>query len=210
MTDTSTAPKRPQGERRQEIIDVAAEIFAEKGYEATSIQDIAEAVDILKGSLYYYIDSKEDLLFEVLQRVHEDGLARMEEQKSHDEPAIDRIARFVREHVRYNAVNLTKIAVFFHDFRSLSEERRKVIVDERDMYDRRLRELIESGQTEGSVCEDVNPKMAAFSILGMMNWVYQWYSPDGNQSPDGLADVFADLAVRSLTCPGDHSRDQAT
>ena len=207
MTETrvAAAERRAGGDRRQEIIDAAAEIFAAKGYDATSIQDIAEAVDILKGSLYYHIDSKEDLLFEVIQEVHESGLERLEALEKSTAPALDRIADFVRLHVEYNAHALIKIAVFFHDFRSLKGERRKTIVEERDVYDHRLRDLIRQGQEEGSICPGIDPKIGAFAILGMMNWMYQWYNPSGEQSPAELADEFAQMAVRSVACPGrDH------
>ncbi|GIU93448.1 MAG: TetR family transcriptional regulator [Acidimicrobiia bacterium] len=188
--------------RRREILDAAATIFARKGYAATSIQDIAEAVEILKGSLYYYIDSKEDLLFEVIQEVHRDGLARLEAMRASQAPALERLAAFVRSHVEYNARNLTKISVFFHDFRSLSPERRQLIVEERDIYDHHLRGLIEQGQKEGTICPGTDPKMAAFAILGMMNWMYQWYRPDGDKSPEAIAEIFAEMAVRSVACPG--------
>jgi AcrR family transcriptional regulator len=206
MTDVKPEnDRKASGDRRQEIIDAAASIFARKGYEATSIQDVAEAVDILKGSLYYYIKSKEDLLFEVIQEVHEAGLARLEAGREEDSPALDRIAAFVRGHVSYNATTLTKISVFFHDFRSLSDERRALIVQERDLYDQYLRELIDQGQREGTVCPGLDPKLAAFGILGMMNWMYQWYRESGEADPDTIAEVFAQMAIRSISCRGaDH------
>lgn len=209
MTETNTTERKPAADRRQEIIDAAADIFATKGYDATSIQDIAEAVDILKGSLYYYIKSKEDLLFEVIQEVHEGGLARLEAHRASDAPALECIAAFVRGHVMNNAQNITKIAVFFHDFRSLSPARREVIVEERDLYDQYLRELIEIGQRDGSICGGIDPKMAAFGVLGMMNWMYQWYRPSGDQSPADIAEAFAQLATRALACPHpDHAGHQ--
>ena len=208
MTEARTAAteRKPASERRQEIIDAASEIFATKGYDAASIQDIAEAVDILKGSLYYHINSKEDLLFEVIQEVHESGLRRLEKLEASTDPALDRIASFVRMHVQYNAASVTKIAVFFHDFRSLTGERRKIIVTERDVYDRHLRDLISQGQKEGTICPGLDPKLGAFAILGMMNWMYQWYRASGEQSPRQIAEVFSQIAVRSVACPGgDHT-----
>ncbi len=202
MADVKAEEKKAQNDRRQEIIDAAAAIFARNGYEATSIQDIAEAVDILKGSLYYYIDSKEDLLFDVIQDVHEPALSNLARQESSDGAAIDRLRMFVTDHVTYNARNMTKIAVFFHDFRSLSGERRETIVQERDRYDHFLRELIAQGQDEGTICPGINGKLAAFAILGLMNWMYQWYKSTGEKSVEQIADAFAEMAVRSVACPG--------
>ena len=205
MTDVTTAARDGQTDRRQEIFDAAARIFATKGYEATSIQDIAEAVDILKGSLYYYINSKEDLLFGVIQDVHLPALADLERQRNSDGLALDRLRVFVTSHVVYNARNPTNIAVFFHDFRSLSDQRRETIIQERDQYDSYLRALIEQGQSEGTICPGIDGKLIAFAILGMMNWMYQWYSPGGIKSAEDIAHAFAEMAVRSVACPGgDH------
>lgn len=163
------AGRRDQHSRRKGIIDAAAAIFQEKGYAATSIQDVADAVDILKGSLYYYIKSKDDLLFEVIQEVHQGGLANLEAGRNEEGNALERVRLFVTRHITYNGENLARMTVFFHDFRSLSPERRAVIVEERDLYEQHLRALVESGKAEGSVRPDVDPRMAAFSILGSID-----------------------------------------
>ena len=188
-------------DRKQEIIDTAAEIFKEKGYQATSIQDVADAVDILKGSLYYYIKSKDDLLYEVIQEVHLRGLENLEASRNVGENALDRLHAFVVGHVTFNARHLTKMTVFFHDFRSLSPDRKEIIVEERDRYDTYLRELISDGQKEGVFRDDVDPRMAAFSILGSMNWIYQWYRPDGPKPIEEIAEEFATMAVNGLRAP---------
>ena len=202
MGDETAKPARSeQTGRRREIVDAASQIFRDKGYSATSIQDVAQAVDILKGSLYYYIDSKDDLLFEVIQDVHRNGLANLEEAKKVSGNALEKIHSFVAGHASFNADNLAQMTVFFQDFKSLSEERRQVIVEERDLYDKHLRALIVAGQEEGSVLASVDPKIAAFWILGGMNWMYQWYRPDGSQSLEEITQAFAELAVNSVRDP---------
>jgi AcrR family transcriptional regulator len=196
---------RPPRRRRQEILDAAARVFHEKSYESTSIQDIADAVGILKGSVYYYITSKEDLLFEILQGVHEDALKNLEAAETTPGDALQKIRVFVTLHVTHNAENLVKMAVFFHDFRSLSEERRRIIVEERDIYDNHLRQLIIAGQKEKVVCPDLDPKLTSIEILGMMNWIYHWYKPGGPQSPARLANAMADFVIAGLACdPATH------
>src|SRR5437868_1984733 len=163
---------RPPRRRQQEVLEAAARVFHEKGYESTSIQDIAEAVGILKGSLYYYIRSKEALLYEILQGVHEDALANIRRLDAIEGDALQKIRAFVMLHLTFNAENLTKMGVFFHDFRSLSPERRKLIVEARDLYDALLRDLIREGQAESIVCPDIDPKLAALGVMGMLNWIY--------------------------------------
>ncbi len=198
----TTRGRRAQAPRRrqQEILEAAARVFHEKGYESTSIQDIADAVGILKGSLYYYITSKEDLLFEIIQGVHEEGLKNLELVRELDGDALQKIRAFVEVHVTHNATNLVRMAVFFQDFRSLNGKRREIIVRERDLYDNCLRDLIRDGQKEGTVCPDIEPKLAAITVLGMMNWIYQWYRPGGGLSAVEIANAYGDFVVAGLAC----------
>lgn len=204
-TTNNRRRSRPPRRRRQEILEAAAGVFHEKGYKATSIQDIADAVGILKGSLYYYITSKEDLLFEILQDVHQQGLTNLERIEATPGTPLQKIRAFVTLHVTHNAENLVKMAVFFHDFRSLSPERREIILAERDLYDRHLRTLIAAGQKDGRVCPDLDPKLTSIEILGMMNWIYHWYKPGGSQSASELAEGMADFVVAGLACnPATH------
>jgi AcrR family transcriptional regulator len=187
--------------RTQDIIDTAAEIFHEQGYSETSVHDIAEAVGILKGSLYYYIRSKEDLLFQVLSDVHDAFKGIVERTKAIDGPAADRLRYYVREHVIFNTQNVTKMAVFYHDYRALSEEPLAEIVERRRFYEDYLRDLIKEAQEEGSVNRELNPKLAAFTLFGMMNWVYHWYSPAGVWTPDQIGEQVASMAIDGLRGP---------
>lgn len=199
-------PEPERSPREREIIDAAARLFDERGYAATSIQDVADAVGILKGSLYYYIDSKEDLLFEILQDCHHASMRRLWQWQQVEGDALVRLRAFVEGHVLANLQDLVKIGVFLHDFRSLSEKRREAIVADRDVYDRYLRGLIEEGQQDGLVDPDADPKLTAMALLGMMNWVYQWYTPAGRVKPVDLARQFADLALSGLAVrQGDRS-----
>jgi TetR/AcrR family transcriptional regulator, cholesterol catabolism regulator len=195
-------PPKASKKRAQDIIDAAAEIFHNQGYAETSVHDIAEAVGILKGSLYYYIKSKEELLFQVLSDVHEGFRDVVERTRTMDAPAVERLRAYVREHVIYNTRNVTKMAVFYHDYRSLSEERLEEIKERRRFYEDYVRELIEEAQAEGSVDRSHDPKLAAFTLFGMMNWVYHWYRPDGGWTPSQIGDQVAAMAVEGLVGPG--------
>lgn len=206
-TTTRTTRSRPPRRRRQEILQAAAQVFHEKGYESTSIQDIADAVGILKGSLYYYITSKEDLLFEIIQGVHEEALANLAKIRDLDGGALQRIRAFVVVHFTHSATNRVRMAVFVQDFRSLQGRRREIIVEERDLYDTFLRDLIRQAQEEGTVCPDIAPKTAAITVLGMMNWIYQWYRPGGDLSVAEIANAYGDFVVAGLACdPTTHVR----
>jgi TetR/AcrR family transcriptional regulator, cholesterol catabolism regulator len=194
------ATGRRSRRRRMELVDAAARIFQEKGYEAASIQDIAEALGILKGSIYYYIDSKEDLLFAVIQEVHETALANVDLLRQVDAGPLAKIRMFIEMHLRHFTDNQVKVTVFFHDFRSLAGARRDYIVAERASYTNYLRELITVGQRDGTVCPDIDPELVTFALLGMINWTYQWYQTEGSRDPGEIGAAFADLAVAGLAC----------
>lgn len=184
--------------RAEEIRDAAARIFHEKGYAATSIQDIADAVGILKGSLYYYIDTKEDLLFEVIKGAHERGLEDLAKWRQLDAPPATRLRAAIEGHVVSNLCNLMSVGVFFHDFRSLSPDRRAEIIRDRDVYDDNLRQLVADGQAAGDFAPEFDPSVVVMGVLGMMNWAYQWYRPDGPLSPADIASAFADQILGGI------------
>jgi hypothetical protein len=97
------------------------------------------------------------------------------------------------------------MGVFFHDFRSLSGERRSSIVEARDVYDELVRRLIRDGQAQKIICPDIDPKAVTFAIMGSLNWIYQWYKPGGRLSASAVAEEFADLIVTGIACtPATH------
>jgi AcrR family transcriptional regulator len=185
------------GDRESQILEAATRIFQERGYDATTIQAIADDVGILKGSLYYYIEKKEDLLFQIVEGVHR-GLARSLEHVDAEKDPLERIRVFIAAHVRFIAENLSATRVFLHDFRALSPGRRKEIVSERDEYEGRLRELLGEAQQAGVVRDDLDLDLAVLAIFGMMNWMYQWYRLGGRNEPEEIGWTFAEFALSGL------------
>jgi AcrR family transcriptional regulator len=207
--EPKTTRKVPR-KRRAEVLDAAARVFHEKGYDATTIQDIADEVGILKGSVYYYISSKEDVLFELLEEVHEAALQAVMEAVERDGDPLAKIHAFVETLSRFNADNQVRMGILLHDFRSLSEPRRREIVRERDRYDRILRKLISEGQEQGTICQDIDGKLAALAIMGMINTIYQWYRPAGGKKSQNISAFYADFVSRALACdPESHAAGHA-
>jgi AcrR family transcriptional regulator len=199
----ATRPRRDDagsaaaGDRSQEVLEAATRIFQERGYAATTIQAIADEVGILKGSLYYYIDKKEDLLFQIVDGVHRGLQASQSRIEEHDDP-LEQIRVFIEAHVRFVAANLDTTRVFLNDFRALSDERRQVIIDARDAYEGKLRELIVAAQEAGELRSDVDVDLVGFAVFGMMNWMSTWYRPAGTKHPDEIGRAFADLVAAGL------------
>jgi AcrR family transcriptional regulator len=196
--------KKGDSRRRSEIAQAAARMFHDKGYDSTSIQDIADEVGLLKGSLYYYMNSKEDLLFELMERVHDGLMENWAQQDVEDGDSLAALRRFIRAHVIYTAEHLMQVRVFLHDFQALGETRRLSITGKRDEYEGILRRLLADAQAAGRVRADLSPKLASFAIFGTMNWVYQWYRPGGEWEAADIGDFIADFCVRALRCADEH------
>lgn len=198
LAPTGPVEEAERETRKQAILNAAAEIFHRKGYHATSIQDIAEEVGMLKGSLYYYIDSKNELLVEILNDVHEQAFGLLQEVRDSDIPAPERLRDFVVRHAIYCATHLTGMGVYLHEYKAVEGPARLKVIEMRDRYEMVLRELIVAGQAEGSFRPDADPQLATKLVLGMINWLYHWYSPGGRLSPEQIGQAMADMVLRGL------------
>ena len=186
--------------RRRQIEDAASALFRERGYPATSVRDIARALDIQGASLYAHVASKEDVLWAIAERAADRFEAAADAAlaaTSGAEPH-ERLAAFVRAHARVVAGDVEHASAFVSEWRHLSADRRTELLARRDAYEARLRGLIQEGQAAGDFAL-VDASIAATFLLTALNGVAAWYRPDGFLSPDQLADLYADLAVRSLT-----------
>ncbi len=194
----SGGERKPREERWAELIEVATQVFYEKGYDGASLQDIADRLGMLKGSLYYYIQSKEDLLFEVISAVHRDGLAVIRRRADAPGNPLERLEGVIVGHVEHTCRNLVPTAVFLHELAALPAERRKEVLGSEHAYQGVFRDLIEQAQRDGLVRADVEPRLAALSVLGQTNWVYRWFRPGGRFSPETIGAQLADMAVRGI------------
>ncbi|MBP2367804.1 TetR/AcrR family transcriptional regulator [Pseudonocardia parietis] len=194
----SGGERKPREERWAELIEVATQVFYEKGYDGASLQDIADRLGMLKGSLYYYIQSKEDLLFDVISMVHKEGLEVVRSRASVESDPLQRLERVVAGHVEHTCRNLVAVAVFLHELSALPPERRQEVLGTEHAYQGVFRDLIEEAQREGLVRPDVEPRLAALSVLGSANWVYRWFRPGGAFTPEVIGAQLADMAVAGV------------
>jgi AcrR family transcriptional regulator len=184
--------------REPEVLDTAARIFHERGYADATIQDVADALGILKGSLYYYIDSKEDLLFRLLEQVHDEVDVFLTRIGSRDEPAMERIALYSRQLMNYNVRNLIKVTVYYHDVDQLSEARRKLIYARRRAHEEFMTELIMEAQENGTADPSRPARLLANSAFGVLIWVYRWYRPRGPFRPEAVVDAAVAFVLSGL------------
>lgn len=197
------APERGQRRRFDRtaiIVDTAAELFRSKGYDATSLQDIADEVGILKGSLYHYIDTKEDLLFAIIERNHALIITGNRAWQELDDP-IEALRSFIEGHIRQSLLSPTDSIVFVRDFRALSDERAALIVERQTKYDDDFRSLVQRGLDQGLLRDGVDPKFASRAVFGMVNWVHYWYHSEGRLSADQVVTELSTYALASLLAP---------
>jgi AcrR family transcriptional regulator len=188
------------GARRREIDEVASELFHMNGYAATSVRDIARALDIQGASLYAHVASKEDVLFSIVDRAAGafERAADAAEAEAADGDPVERLAALVEAHVDIVTSDPERASVFVTEWRHLSAERRAAISARRDAYERRFREVIDEGSALGAFRAS-DSALAATFILTALNGIPTWYRPDGRLSADRIADHYVDLALRALS-----------
>ena len=181
--------KSKHGTRLEEVLQSAANIFFAKGFHATSIEDVARDVGMLKGSLYYYIKSKEDLLFQLLLAGIEDSDAFIAQQIDPLGEPVKQLERAIRAQIDYIIQHRVPFGLFLHEFDSLSGKRQHKLISVMSRYNNRFVELVRRGQQEGKLIAG-EPWVIVNGILGMCNWLYRWYDPDQVSDPEQIKSVF--------------------
>ncbi|MGH8999346.1 MAG: TetR/AcrR family transcriptional regulator [Acidimicrobiia bacterium] len=185
--------------RESEVVDAAIKVFFRRGYAAASIQDVADEVGVLKGSLYYYIDSKEDLLVRIFDESHRQAAEIVDELRAIDEPPLERLRLFIERYVTWYLRNFERTTLYFNEWHHLTGERRKRVVAQRRAYDEFVRSMIVAAQEAGDVDADISPKYASFLIHGAVNAVSNWYRRGGGDSPEQIAETYGRMLTGMLT-----------
>jgi len=178
-----------------EILRVAATCFGEMGYRATTLDTIAGKAGLSKVTLYRYVRSKDELLSLVFERTIESfraGLSEIIEQRL---PADEKLRRIVRYQVSLLASHLPFLKVFFAEEAGLPAPMAARAARARREYDRAIERAYRDGVDEG-LFRDLPPTLVVFGILGMCNWLHEWYKPEGRSTPTEIADVFLDVLER--------------
>lgn len=188
-------PTRPG--RRDAILAQAGRMFRAKGYHATSMRDLAKALDLRGSSLYAHVASKEDLLWEIVS----DAAAAFEAAADDvpvDMPPPERLEALIRAHLGVVAAELATSTVFFQDWLHLGPERRAKVIAVRDAYQQRFVAVIDAGRATGDF-EAEDTGIAALLVLSALNWSYQWLDPDGRLDLDEIARAYAAFLLGGLS-----------
>ncbi len=183
--------------KEQEILECAINLFRNKGYHATSMQDLADVVGLQKGSLYHYISSKEDLLMKIVERAMRALVAKAEATEKENLGPAEKLLRAIQEQVEVVASNLGSLTIFIRDTHALTPEQKEIIRAGRrryrDLYDKILRQGIAEG-----VFREVDTRLVSLALFGMGNSIYQWYQADGRRGTEEIGQAFADMLVNGI------------
>jgi AcrR family transcriptional regulator len=191
MAQTLPRPKH------EELHAAAVRLFRERGYHATSMQDLAEAVGVQRGSLYHYIAAKEDLLWEIMMHAMATLREGIDPAVQAPLPASARLGRAVSAHLRVASMIRNELTILHVELKSLSRRRRDAMVALRDEYERIFRGLVRDGIASGEF-RPVDEKAAVFAMLGACNWFTQWYNPAGAAGHEAFAETFSGLFLDGL------------
>lgn len=168
------------------LLAVAARVFAERGYDSTSMRDLARASGVSLAGLYYYVQSKEELLFLIQSRNFEAVLEGMRDRLADATEPLEKLIRFIDNHLDYFASHMAEMKVLSHEAGALTGDYLTQVNTTKREYTRALMDILaEVERTHGPA--HVNRRVAAYSLFGMMNWIYNWYDP------------FGDVAVQALS-----------
>jgi AcrR family transcriptional regulator len=186
-------------QKLREICRVAARVFYEKGYEGASMQDVAQAVGLTKAGLYHHVGSKDRLLFEIMNYgmdiLDETVLQKVKDISDPREKLRQTIIGHINLVVRARDLEIT---VILHENRSLTGPLRKQINARKRAYIENLENLIAQVQAQAGGKPAISPHLAAFVALGMINWLYQWYNPEGPIKLEELTQAYVDFFFRGM------------
>lgn len=182
---------------RDDILDAAAQVFSQKGYHAASMQDIARAVNLRKGSLYHHVSSKQEILVDLLDRALDLLIERVSLVLDQPIAPEEKLRQAMRVYLEIFAEHADLSAVLLLEHRSLEPELHSRHIPRRDRFEGMWRDLIREGKESGSF-SCASPSLAARALLGVMNWTITWYRPDGKLTASEIADQFADLFLKGL------------
>src|SRR5579864_3493489 len=191
-------PEQRMGSRKLELIlRHAAREFAENGYEGASIRDISRSSGVSLSGLYYYVESKQKLLYLIQLNTFKTILSRLQRAVLGTASPAERLSRLVHNHLEYFLRHPLEMKVLAHEYDALEGEyRREVVEIKRRYYDEAL-EIFEDLRRTGQA-RRLNPRVAVLSLFGMMNWIHTWHRPQVDPRAEALSEAMADMFLHGV------------
>ena len=182
---------------RDQILRTAADLFRERGFPATTLDDIAKPLGMSKASLYTYFRAKEEILAAISRETIESFTRELSLVLGSDLSPEAKLRRIVREHVRFVIANRSFLTVFFSEEANLPARFARALAAQKDRYDKGVESVIADGIRRG-VFRDMPPRLVVFGLLGMVNWLYKWYNPRGRWGAEDISSAFLSMVEDGL------------
>lgn len=183
--------------RKEQIMHIAAELFSRKGYPATSMRDIAEKMEMEAASLYNHIASKEEILYTICFSMADRFITAIDEVNDIYFNGEEKLRLAVKNHVKILTDSRPEAQVFLREWRHLNDENLEAFIALRDRYEKGIETILQTGMDE-NVFQVVDKKFAALNVLSSVNWIVEWYKPDGKMNPVEVADKLCDFMFTGL------------
>ncbi|WP_174734869.1 TetR/AcrR family transcriptional regulator [Mesobacillus harenae] len=184
---------------KQKIIKTSIQLFDERGFSGTSVQEIVETIGVTKGTFYYYFKSKQELLKLIHLNYIEDLIIQQEKilqdpEKCHK----DKLHEIVFMLISNIKTQRPSARIFFREMRHLTEQHVEEIRVKRNIFRENYQTMVEEGVRAGEFSQAARPDIITFGILGITNWSYYWYNPDGNISEQELTKAYTDMIFNGI------------
>ena len=196
MSSTVKAPPLSVPER---LIAAATRLFAEKGYESTSVQEVVAAAGVTKGAMYHYFGSKDDLLYEIYHRILLLQTERLEHFAQAESPIEERLRGAVVDVVVTTAQNLDDLTIFFRSMHMLEREKQRAVRVERRRYHEIFRGMVEEGQRASVFRADVAADLVVDYFFGAVHHLPTWFRSSGPMEAQEIGETYGDLLLHGLT-----------
>jgi AcrR family transcriptional regulator len=184
---------------KNKIIETSIQLFDRKGYSATSIKDIVEKMDVTKGTFYYYFSSKQDLLRDIHLNYIENLISQQEDiLRNTDKDCTEKLYGIIHMVISNIGTKRESARIFFREMRHLSDKHIEEITSKRNLFRKNYQQLVETGISLGEFKSSIPPDMLTFGILGITNWSYYWYNPEGNIDEEELARIYTDIILNGV------------
>jgi TetR/AcrR family transcriptional regulator, cholesterol catabolism regulator len=184
--------------RKEQIYRASAKLFAERGYHATSMRDLAQALGVQGGSLYAHISSKEELLWEIVNRAADEFDASLEPIRDSKIAPPEKLRAALEAHFNVISQNKEIVTVFFHEWKHLPIIKMEEITSRRASVERIYTQILEEGVRSGQFSKGLDVKLASLLALSSANWTYQWFNSGGRLSAREVADAFCAMLLEGF------------
>lgn len=193
-------PTTGSSARKEQIIETASRLFSQRGYMATSMRDIADKMGIEAASLYNHISSKEEILQDICFDQAQLFLRAIAEVNDIYFDAEKKLRMAIQNHVEILTANLMQSKVFLQEWKYLGDENKAEFIKLRDTYEKEFTVILSNGEDE-NLFKGVDKKFAVLNILSSLNWIVEWYKPDGEMTPTQIAEKLSDFVLMGLSKP---------